>query len=152
MLTSSVSVASGSVRLAVLLGEDAMSQAAVAHGERLISEPAEHGTHDAGTGEDDVRALGLETDDLATLGGAAGVIELDLPVDLGSVEDGALNDVRVVLFQAMLHAREVRDRPAQADERVGWVSAVEPRQVGFDSGKGGAQHILFDDAVQAIPL
>ncbi len=78
-----------------------MAQAAVADGEALLAQLLHHRTDDAGTGEDDFRPLRLEADD-----GAAGIgiqrpVELDLAIDLGAVEDAALNDRRVIGGEAM---------------------------------------------------
>ena len=75
-----------------MLGQHAVAQAAVADGEALLAQLLHDRPDDAGTGEDDFRPLRLEADD-----GAAGVgilrpVELDLAIDLGAVEDGALDD------------------------------------------------------------
>ena len=73
-----------------------MAQAAVADRERVAAELVEHRAHDAGAGEDHLGALRLQADDLAPLVGGARAVELDLAVDLGPVEHGALDDVGVV--------------------------------------------------------
>ena len=129
-----------------------MAQTAIADRERVLSELAQHRPHDARTREDDVGALGLEADDLATLVEAERAVQLDLPVDLGPVEHGALHDVRVVLSQTVLDRGEVRDRPAHRDEHIGRGSAVETSEVGIERGERLGQHLLGDDTAEAVPL
>src|SRR5690349_9758960 len=72
--------------LSEALGEQAVSQAAVADSHGVRGELAHHGTHDAGAGEDDLGARRLQPDDGTTLLGVPGGEEPDLPVDLRRVE------------------------------------------------------------------
>ena len=51
--------------------QEAMPQAAVAHGQRVGSQLREHGSHDARSGQDDLGPLGLKPDDLAALVGGS---------------------------------------------------------------------------------
>ena len=62
-----------------------MPQASVAHRERVPAELGEHGANDARAGENHLRTVGLQTDDLAALRSAARAVELDLPFDLSRV-------------------------------------------------------------------
>ena len=43
-----------------------VAQAPVTHGQRVLAQPLHDGPHDAGTGQDDVRPLGLQADDRAS--------------------------------------------------------------------------------------
>jgi len=58
-----------------------VTQAPVAHRQRLLSQLIHDRPDDAGPGEDDLGALGLQPDDPATRLGVAGSVELDLSVD-----------------------------------------------------------------------
>ncbi len=108
--------------------DQSVPQPAVAHDERFAIELRQHREHDAGAREYDLGAVRLEADDGTPLVGCAGAIELDLPVDLGAVEPGALDDVRVVRRESMLDGGEVRQRPAHPDERVGrWTGRRDSR-------------------------
>jgi hypothetical protein len=62
------------------LDEQAVAQAAVADREALAAELGEDAAHDAGAREDDGRAVGLQADDLPSLLGITGAVELDLTV------------------------------------------------------------------------
>ena len=86
--------------------------------------------------------FGLEADDRAALSAVARAVELDLAVDLGSVEHRALDDVRVVRRERVLDGGEVRDRAAHADERVRARPAVEPGEVGGDRARAASDHAL----------
>src|SRR5262245_66567135 len=95
--SSSSEAWSADIRLgAEALHEHAVPEAAVTHSQGLRAELRQHGADDARAGENDLRPVRLQADDLAALGGGAGAIELELPVDLRNVEDGALDDVGVV--------------------------------------------------------
>ena len=94
----------------------------------------------------------LQPDDRAPLVGVAGPVEVDLAVDLGAVEDRALDDVGVVLRQAVLDRGQVRDGSTHADERIGRRPAVEPREVRGDRGQRLGEHVLGDRLVQAERL
>ena len=76
--------------------DQAVTKTAVAHDQRVAAELRQHRAHDAGTGENDLGPIRLEADDGSPLVGRPSSVELDLPVDLGSIEPGALDDVRVV--------------------------------------------------------
>src|SRR5262249_28911704 len=102
-----------------------MSQAAVADRERLPPELGKHCADDACAGENDLGTIGLQADDLPALLGARGAVELDLPVDVGSVEDGAVNEARFVGGESQLDRGEIRDGSPHADEAVGPRPAVE---------------------------
>ena len=78
------------------LDEQAVAQAPVAHGDGVGAELRHHRPHDAGAREDHLGPLGLQPDDPAALLGGRGAVALDLAVDLGAVEDGALNDLGIV--------------------------------------------------------
>jgi hypothetical protein len=60
--------------------EQAMTQAAVADPHCVLAELVHHGPDDAGSGQDDVRALRLQADDRATLRRVARAVQLDLAV------------------------------------------------------------------------
>ena len=57
--------------------------------------------------------------------GVAGAVLLDLPVDLGPVECGALDAVGIVRRSPSIHRREVRDGPAHPHQRVRRRPAVQ---------------------------
>src|SRR4051812_10264002 len=99
----------GSLALPEALDEQAVPQTAVADGERFAAELGEHGADDAGAGKDDVRAIGLQAGEVPALIAVAGAVELDLPIDLGTVEDRAVDDVVVVGGEPVLDGGEVRD-------------------------------------------
>jgi hypothetical protein len=75
---------------------------------------------DARARKDDVRALGLQADDHATSLGVARAVELDLAVDLGSVQDRALDEVGIVSGQT----------EAVDTDRAGVGSAAGARRAG----------------------
>ena len=111
----------------------AVPQTAVADGERRGAELREHRADDAGAGEDDLGALGLEADDRTPLVGARAC---------GRARSAGRSrrrsstvpwtTVRVVGREPVLHRREVRHGAAHPDERVGRRPAVEAREVGGD--------------------
>ena len=118
------------------LDQQAVAEAAIAHGERLLAQLLHHRPDDAGAGEDDVGSLRLEPDDRPARLDIARPVELDLAVDLGPVEDAALDDVRVVRGQGVLHRGDVRDRAAHRHQRVGSGATVDPGEVAGDRGEG----------------
>src|SRR5215510_12558645 len=73
--------------------QQSVTEAPVAHRERLLSQLLHDRPDDARAREDDVRALGLQTDNRATSLRVAWPVELDLAIDLGAVQDRALDDV-----------------------------------------------------------
>ena len=105
-----------------------------------------------GAGEDHLGALGLETDDVAPLVGGACAVELDLPVDLGRLERGALDHARVVGGQLVLDGREVRHRAAHPDDDVGRGPSVQPVEIGRDRVERRAERLLVHDPVEPEPL
>ena len=64
--------------------------------------------------------------------GVARAVELDLPIDLGAVQDGAVHDVAVVDRETVLDGGEVRDRAAHADDALDGAPIVQPREIGRD--------------------
>src|SRR4051812_42852255 len=70
------SYASRSRALAEPFDQEAVSKPVVADGERLPAELRDHGSDDAGSGENDLGPLGLKADELAALIRAAGAVEL----------------------------------------------------------------------------
>ena len=89
---------------------------------------------------------------LAALVGGAGAVEVDLPLELGDVEDRPLDDVRVVRRERVLDRGDVRDGAAHADEGVGTGAVVELREVGGDRVERGGERVLVDRAVQPEAL
>ena len=76
--------------------QHAVPEPSVADDERLAAELLHRRPHDAGAREHDLGSSRLEADDPSALVGGARAVELDLAVDLGSIEGRALDDVRVV--------------------------------------------------------
>src|SRR3954453_9845678 len=101
------SVVVGGIRAGEAIEEQPVAQTAVAHGQRVAPEQAQHGANDAGAGQDHLGAVGLQPDDLPSLVGGSRPVELDLAIDLADVEHGALYDVGVVRGQRVLDRREV---------------------------------------------
>src|SRR5262245_52331500 len=121
------------------LDEQTVTQPAIAHAHGILPELAHYGPDDTGTGEYDLRAFWLQTDDRTTLFRVARTVHLDLAIDLCAVQHGALYDIRIVGFQAMHHRGDIGDRSTHADEYVGRRTTVDSRQVRGDGGKGFAE-------------
>src|SRR5436189_1989192 len=73
--------------------QQAMPKAGIADRQRVGFELREHGSHNAGAGQDDLGPLGLKPDDLAAFVGSSFAVELYLAVDLRTVEHGSGHDV-----------------------------------------------------------
>ena len=129
-----------------------MAQPAIADRQRVLPELLHDRPDDAGAGEDHVGALRLQADDLAARVDVARPVELDLPIDLVAIEDGALHDVRVIRGHAVAHGCHVRERSTHPDQRVRRRPAVEPSQVGRDRGECLGKHIGRDRSIQAESL
>ncbi len=102
-----------------------MSKATVADRERFPLELRHHRSDDAGAREYHLGPVGLKADDLSPLISGACAVELDLPVDLGKVENRSLHDRGVVLGQIVLDRRKVRDGATHPDEQVRRLMPVE---------------------------
>ena len=127
-------------------------RAAVAHGEALLAQLLHDRPDDAGTGEDDFRPLRLQTDD-----GAAGLriprpVELDLAVDLGTVEDGPLDDGGIIRGEAIPDRGDIGHRAAHRDQRVGNRAPVDAREICRNRRHGLAQHVRRHGSVQPVAL
>ena len=109
--------ASRAVLAAEPLDEEAVPEAAVADRELVALQLVEHRPDDAGAGEDHLGPCRLQADDLATLLGGSTPVELDLALDLSSVEHRAVDDLGVVRGEAVPDGGEVREGAAEADER-----------------------------------
>src|SRR5579862_3321 len=107
------------------LDEDAVPQPAVTDGELAAVELPEHRSDDQRPREDHRGPRRLEPDDRAPLVGGSTPVELDLAIDLLSVEDRSVDDFGVVGGELVLHRREVREGAAHADESVGARAPVE---------------------------
>src|SRR4029079_3896867 len=94
------------------LDEHPVTWPAIAHGHRLLLELRENGPDDARTGEDHLRAFRLEADDLTPALGGPRPVQLDLAIDLGEIEDRAMDHVRVVRREGVLDGRDVRHAAA----------------------------------------
>ena len=127
-----------------------MAQPAVTDRELRLAELVHHRAHDAGTGEDDFRAFRLQADDAPARIGVLRAVQLDLPVDLGAVEHGALHDLGVVARQAVADRGEVGHRPAHRRERIGQRTAFEARQVRGDRRQRLAQCLVRHLAVEPV--
>ena len=79
-------------------------------------------------------------------------IQLDLAIDLGPIEDGALDDVRVVDGERVLHGRDVGDGPAHRHEGVGRRAAVDAGQIAGDRRTSLVEDGRRDDAGQPEAL
>ena len=73
-------------------GEQPVAKPTIADGQAGLVPSLSITGDDARAGQDDLRALRLESDDLAPTIRVARPVLLDLPVDLGSIEDRALDD------------------------------------------------------------
>ena len=124
--------------------EHPVPEPAVADGERVAAEQLEHGADDAGAGEDDLGAVGLQADDPAALVRGAGAEELDLPVDLAALEHRALHDVGVIGIEPVADRGEVRDGAAHPDHRGGRRPALQAREVDGDPAQRVADGVLGD--------
>ena len=78
----------------------------------------------------------------------ARAVQLDLAVDLGAVEDGALDDLGIVRREAVLHGGEVRDRAAHSDEGIRRRPPVEALELGADRRERPRERLVGDDAVE----
>jgi hypothetical protein len=134
------------------LDEQAVPQAAVADREALAAELGEDAAHDAGAREDDRGSVGLQSDDLSALVGVAHAVELDLPIDLGAVQDGAVHDVAVVDREAVLDGGEVRDRAAHADDALDGEPIIQPREIGRHRVERSRERGFIDEPIEAEPL
>ena len=134
------------------VGDQPVAEAAVAHDERVAPELRQHRAHDAGAREDHLGAVGLEPDDRAPLLGGPRAVQLDLPVDRGPVEPGALDGVRVVHREAELDGREVRHGAAHPDEHLGRGAAVEAVELGGDPPERVAERVLGHGPVEPVAL
>ena len=79
-------------------------------------------------------------------------VELDLAIDLGAVDDAALNDRGVVGGQAMHDRGDVGHRAAHRDQRVGNRAPIDAREVGRNGRQGLAQHLGRHGAVEPVAL
>ena len=86
--------------------------------------------------QDDVGAFRLEADDRRDERRRRAAVQLDLAVELGSIEDRAADDVRVVRSQRVLDGGDVRHGAAHPDDGVGSRPVVEPRKVAGDRRLG----------------
>ena len=118
-----------------------MTQAAVADPHDGLPEFVHHSPDDAGAGKNDVGALRLKTDDRATLRRVAQAIQLDLAVDLGSVQHSALYDIGIVGLQTVLDGSDVGNGAAHGDKHIRGGAAVDPRQILADGGKRVAERV-----------
>ena len=75
------------------MDQQPVTQSPVADRQRPLAQLVHDRPDDAGAGEDDVGALGLQADDRAARLGVARAVALDLAVDLGPVQDRALDGV-----------------------------------------------------------
>ena len=75
-------------------------------------------------------------------------VELDLPVDLGEGEDGALDDLRVVGREPVLDRGHVRHAAAHPDHDLGKGTALESPELETDRVAGGDDRELVDGAVE----
>ena len=78
--------------------------------------------------------------------------KLDLPLDLGAIEHGALHDVQLVRRRAMTHSCEIRDGAADRDERVRFRPPIEAREIGSDCTESSGQDVLRDRAAEPEPV
>ena len=99
-----------------------------------------------------MRPIGLEAGDVPARVAVAGAVELDLPIDLGTVEDRALDDVMVVDRETMLDGGEVRHRAAHSDDALGRGPPVQWGEVDGDRIECRGERRIVDDPVQAISL
>ena len=67
--------------LAEPVGEQAVAEAAVAHGQGVDAELRQHRPNDGRAGEDDIGASRLQPDDRASLVTSACSVQVELPVD-----------------------------------------------------------------------
>ena len=114
------------------LGQEPVPQAAVADKDPSLAQQLHDGPHDTGAREDDLCSFRLQPDDRTPGRSVACAVELDLTVDLGKLQHGTLDALRIVRFQPELDGGEVRHRPAHPHERVRRGSAVDPGEPSGD--------------------
>jgi hypothetical protein len=123
------------------LDEKAMTEAAVADYQRALSELFHHCSDDARTGQNDIGALGPQSDDRTALPRVARSIHLDLAVDLSAVQNRP-----VVCGQSVLDRSDVGDSTPHRHQDVWRPMPIDPRQIGGDRRERAAQHVGGDHA------
>ena len=106
--------------------------------------------HDSG--EDDVGALGLQSDDLSTSRHVTRSVELDLAVDFVPVQDCSLDNVGVVRREGVFHGGDVRHGAAHRHQGVRGPAAIDPVQVGGDRREGLVQRAGRDLPIEPEAL
>ncbi len=123
------------------LEEQAVPQAAIAHDGRLPTKLRDHGPDDARAGENHIGPFGLQAHGATPFLDRAGAIEVDLPIDLGEVEDGALHDFRLIGCELVLDGRKVGGGAPQRDQRGRRRPSVQRRELGGDRVECRGQNV-----------
>src|SRR5262245_40760992 len=138
--------------LAESLDEETVTQPVVAHEQRVLAELRHDGPDDAGSRQDHVGPRALQADDAAPFVHRAAAIQLDLPIDLGSIDACSLHGVRVVAGQTEHDRGDVRDDAAHPDEGIGRARRIEPRQILCDRVERRAELLGGDHASETKAL
>jgi hypothetical protein len=82
----------------------------------------------------------------------AGAVEVDLTVDLRSVQHGALDDLRVVARKLVLDSGEIRDSASHPDEGLRGRMAGEPRELSRDHVERRGERSVRNGTAEGITL
>ncbi len=126
-----------------------MAQGPIAHSQPVLMQLFHQGRHDAGSGEDDFGAAGLQTRNVLPLHGFQFRVGTDLTLYFSESQNSALNPIGIIRHEPQAHGGHIGDGPTDADKRVRRRDGIEPNKFTCDGCPGGSECPVVHGAVEA---